>query len=62
MKYMCLVYGEESAIGRLDDVHCLDFDRSIRDSGHNRVPAPPHRINSRMSPMTPVWQPARPAS
>ena len=34
MKYLCLVYGQESAIGKLDDVHCLDFDQSIRQSGH----------------------------
>jgi hypothetical protein len=34
MKYLCLVYGEENAIGRMDDTHCLDFDRSIRESGH----------------------------
>ena len=34
MKYLCLVYGEENAIAGLDDVHCLDFDRSIRDSGN----------------------------
>ena len=34
MKYLCLVYGQESAIGKLDDVHCLDFDQSIRESGN----------------------------
>ena len=34
MKYLCLVYGEESAIGKLDDMDCLDFDQSIRASGH----------------------------
>jgi hypothetical protein len=34
MKYLCLVYGEESAIQKVDDQHCLDFDRSIRESGH----------------------------
>jgi hypothetical protein len=33
MKYLCLVYGQESAIGKLDDMHCLDFDQSIRASG-----------------------------
>ena len=33
MKYLCLVYGEESAIAKLDDIHCLDFDQSIRESG-----------------------------
>ena len=34
MKYLCLVYGEEGAIQRMDDAHCLEFDRSIRESGH----------------------------
>jgi hypothetical protein len=34
MKYLCLVYGQESALQKLDDAHCLDFDQSIRDSGH----------------------------
>ena len=34
MKYLCLVYGEEGAIQRMDDAHCLAFDRSIRESGH----------------------------
>jgi len=34
MKYLCLVYGEESAIQKMDDAHCLEFDQSIRDSGH----------------------------
>jgi len=34
MKYLCLVYGEESAIQKMDDAHCLDFDQSIRASGH----------------------------
>ena len=34
MKYLCLVYGEESAMATVDDHHCLDFDRSVRASGH----------------------------
>jgi hypothetical protein len=34
MKYLCLVYGEEGALQRMDDHDCLDFDQSIRDSGH----------------------------
>jgi hypothetical protein len=33
MKYLCLVYGEESQIARMDDHECLAYDRSIRDSG-----------------------------
>ena len=33
MKYLCLVYGEEAQIARMDDHECLDFDRSVRDSG-----------------------------
>lgn len=34
MKYLCLVYGEESAIQSVDDRHCLDFDTAARASGH----------------------------
>jgi hypothetical protein len=34
MKYLCLVYGEEGALGRMDDAHCLAYDKSIRESGH----------------------------
>src|SRR5688500_2503269 len=34
MKYLCLVYGEENALQRMDDAHCLEFDESIRTSGH----------------------------
>src|SRR5260221_11483066 len=34
MKYLCLVYGEESKIQNMDDVKCLAYDKSIRESGH----------------------------
>jgi hypothetical protein len=34
MKYLCLVYGEEEKIQAMDDLHCLEFDQSIRNSGH----------------------------
>ena len=34
MKYLCLVYGPESEISRMDDHECLAYDRSVRDSGH----------------------------
>jgi hypothetical protein len=34
MKYLCLVYGAESEIRKMDDQDCLDFDQSIRKSGH----------------------------
>jgi len=34
MKYLLLVYGEEDKIRNVDDLHCLAFDKSIRDSGH----------------------------
>ena len=34
MKYLCLVYGEESKMQEVDDLHCLDFDKSVRESGH----------------------------
>lgn len=33
MKYLCLVYGAESEIQKMDDQDCLDFDESIRKSG-----------------------------
>ena len=34
MKYLCLVYGEEEKMRQVDDLHCLAFDRSVRESGH----------------------------
>ena len=34
MKYLCLVYGEESALQSVDDRHCLQFDAGVRASGH----------------------------
>lgn len=34
MKYLLLVYGEEEKLRQLDDLECLAFDESIRDSGH----------------------------
>jgi len=34
MKYLCLVYGEEEKIQAVDDLHCLAFDKSVRQSGH----------------------------
>ena len=34
MKYLCLVYGEESKTQEVDDLSCLAFDRSVRESGH----------------------------
>ena len=33
MKYLCLVYGAEEQIATMDDHECLDYDRSIRESG-----------------------------
>ena len=33
MKYLCLVYGEEAAIQKMPDSHCLEYDASIRASG-----------------------------
>jgi hypothetical protein len=33
MKYLCLVYGEESKIAQMDDHECLAYDRAMRDSG-----------------------------
>jgi hypothetical protein len=34
MKYLCLVYGEEQKMQQVDDLHCLAFDQSVRESGH----------------------------
>jgi hypothetical protein len=34
MKYLLLVYGEEEKMMQVDDLSCLAFDKSIRDSGH----------------------------
>ena len=34
MKFLCLVYGEEAALQGVDDAHCLEYDESIRASGH----------------------------
>jgi len=33
MKYLCLVYGEESKMREVDDLSCLAFDQSVRSSG-----------------------------
>ncbi|HUD70891.1 MAG TPA: YciI family protein [Dongiaceae bacterium] len=33
MKYLCLVYGEESQIATLDDHECLQYDEGLRASG-----------------------------
>lgn len=34
MKYLCLVYGEESKLAAMDDHECLAVDQALRDSGH----------------------------
>ena len=34
MKYLLLVYGEEGKMREVDDLSCLAFDKSVRDSGH----------------------------
>jgi hypothetical protein len=34
MKYLCLVYGEESKIAAMDDHECLACDADLRASGH----------------------------
>ena len=33
MKYICLVYGEESKIAAMDDDECMEYDAAIRKSG-----------------------------
>jgi len=34
MKYVCLVYGEESQMRDLDDRHCADYAGSLETRGH----------------------------
>lgn len=34
MKYLCLVYGEEQKLAAMPDAECVEFDESIRKSGH----------------------------
>lgn len=34
MKYLCLVYLDETRLDELPDAECAAYDRSIRDSGH----------------------------
>ena len=34
MKYLCLVYGEEQALAKMSDEHCVAFDEQVRKSGH----------------------------
>jgi hypothetical protein len=34
MKYLCLVYGTESALASMDDRHCVAYDEKIKASGH----------------------------
>jgi hypothetical protein len=33
MKYLCLVYGDETALANMPDEHCVAFDEEIRKSG-----------------------------
>jgi hypothetical protein len=34
MKYLCLVYLDEKSMNELPDEDCVEFDTSIRNSGH----------------------------
>jgi hypothetical protein len=34
VKYLLLVYGEEAKMREVDDLSCLAFDKSVRESGH----------------------------
>jgi hypothetical protein len=34
VKYLLLVYGEEEKMRQVDDLSCLAFDQSVRESGH----------------------------
>src|SRR5689334_17613330 len=33
LKYVCLVYGEETKIGAMTDDECMAYDQRLRDSG-----------------------------
>ena len=33
MKYLCLVYGEEKAIGAMTDDECMAYDQALRNTG-----------------------------
>jgi hypothetical protein len=33
MKYLCLVYGEESKMAGMDDAHCVAYDDDLRARG-----------------------------
>lgn len=34
MKYLCLVYLEEKRLEEVSDAHCVEYDQSVRKSGH----------------------------
>jgi hypothetical protein len=34
MKYLCLVYLEERRLEEVSDAHCVEYDESVRKSGH----------------------------
>ncbi len=34
MKYLCLVYGEESKIGAMNDDDCMAYDKAMRTEGN----------------------------
>lgn len=34
MKYLCLVYAEESRLGEVSDAECVAYDSGIGESGH----------------------------
>jgi hypothetical protein len=34
VKYLLLVYGEEQKMQEVDDLSCLAFDKSVRETGH----------------------------
>ena len=34
MKYLCLVYSDENALGSIQDAECLDVSDSLKRSGH----------------------------
>jgi len=33
MKYLCLVYADETLLPTIDDAHCVEYDEGLRESG-----------------------------
>jgi len=44
MKYLCLVYMEESTIAQMDDQECMDCGNALRESGRLIAAEPLHPV------------------